>query len=211
MAPVRPRPLLVLLTLFCVGLFLYKSGECLSLYLKFETVSKQTTEPQQAFPLPSICLSSKNWKKAKLKSVGITSNQYKFKGVWTSNSTNMTAEEVYEFVSHKLEDIVHTIEVEISQPNTDYSREVLIDVTKGAAAMAEQGLTVRRLDSDTGLIYCLDFSYEHGLQEITIISQYGSLRIDVTPPGSYFGYERQRNQFPITPGCSWSYLVTRGP
>ena len=46
----------VLFKCFCLGLFIYQSGNCLYKYIYQETVTLSQEEPQEDHEMPAICL-----------------------------------------------------------------------------------------------------------------------------------------------------------
>jgi hypothetical protein len=196
-----------LLSVTCLCIFLYKAEECLGQYLRHETVSKQSQAAQQAHPLPSVCITSRPWAKARLEGVGLTIKQFTERGVWTTG--NMTAEQVYEFASPMFEDLVKKIVVRVSMRNTDRFKEVSIYANKDADYMKKKGLVIKRSDYYYYLkVFCMEFSYEFGLQSIKIVPQNKtSIVLSVITPGNFFAYDRRRNEIFTNAAFRYTYQV----
>jgi hypothetical protein len=185
----------------------YKAGECIYKYLQYETVSANSLEMQGTFPIPYICFVSKPFVEKQLLKLNLSEEEYTDGAKWTT--ANMTPEELYEFASPKYEDILKKIEVGASRPNTDLYDEVHFDASMKSDELKKKGLIVKRFDYQSGLKrYCLQFSFEHGVQEIKIFPQPGvSVKFYIVSPGNLLSYERKRNKIEISPKYEYKYQI----
>ena len=202
------RCLLYILSLTCMGLFLYNTLACIITYSKFETVSKNSLQDQQVFPLPSICVDSRDWVNSQLEKNGLTKKQYK-SGKW--KIPNMTEEELYDIASPRFKDLVTEIKLQESLPNTDDYKETEIQANISEFEMKNNGITLTRADYHNKLkVYCMEFSYKYGLQKVQIVvNNKVNVKISIIPPKSHTKYERRRNEILIIPDYTYTYQINQ--
>ena len=75
--------------------------------------------------------------------------------------------------------------------------------------MKEKGLIVERSDYFSALkVFCLKFSYEFGLQAVKIFGRKKTqISVFLVPPGSFFNYDRKRNQIDAKTYFNYKYQV----
>ena len=158
-------------------------------------------------PIVSCC-SSREMAKAKLDTLGMKWSAYTERGVWSPMS-NSTPELVYQLVAPNFTDLVWKIEIQKSLWNTDKYEQVVILSEESAVEMKEKGLVIERSDYFSALkVFCLKFSYEFGLQAVKIFGRKKSqISVFLVPPGSFFNYDRKRNQIDANTYFNFKYQV----
>ena len=146
--------------------------------------------------------------KARLDTLGLKWEAYTERGVWAP-MLNTTPELVYQLVAPNLTDLVWKIEVQKSLRNTDKYEQVVIFSNESAVEMKEKGLVVQRSDYFSALkVFCLKFSYEFGLQAVKIFGRKKTqISVFLVPPGSFFNYDRKRNQIDAKTYFNYKYQV----
>ena len=146
--------------------------------------------------------------KAKLEALGLKWESYTERGVWAPMA-NTTPELVYELVAPNFTDLVWKIEIQKSLWNTDKYQKVLISSVEDAVQMKVKGLVIERSDYFSALkVFCLKFSYEFGLQAVKIFGRKKTqLTVFLVPPGSFFNYDRKRNQIDAKTYFNYKYQV----
>ena len=115
----------IVFTVFCTCLFIMKLIECVSIFLKKETLNKSSTENQENFPLPLICIEAKTLRLNKMEIFGLNPQGYKFEGVWSSNKTEQDEESIYENINYSFQDLVHGITAQVNvDPDSDYYKTI---------------------------------------------------------------------------------------
>ena len=145
-----------------------------------------------------------------MSTLGLKWEGYTERGVWATKS-NTSPELVYQLVAPNFTDLVWKIEVQKSLWNTDKYKQVVISSDESAMEMKEKGLVIERSDYFSALkVFCLKFSYEHGLQSVKIFGRKKrQISIFLVPPGSFFNYDRKRNQIDATPYFNYKYQVNQ--
>ena len=146
--------------------------------------------------------------KTKLETFGLKWKAYTERGVWAPMS-NTTPELVYQLVAPNFTDLVWKIEIQKSLRNTDKYEQVVISSEESAAKMKEKGLLFERSDYFSALkVFCLKFSYEFGLQAVKIFGRKKTqISVFLVPPGSFFNYDRKRNQIDAKTYFNYKYQV----
>ena len=146
--------------------------------------------------------------KTKLETFGLKWKAYTERGVWAPTS-NTTPELVYQLVAPNFTDLVWKIEIQKSLRNTDKYEQVVILSEESAAKMKEKGLLIERSDYFSALkVFCLKFSYEFGLQAVKIFGRKKTqISVFLVPPGSFFNYDRKRNQIDAKTYFNYKYQV----
>ena len=115
-----------MITFFCLLLFMYKAAECINQYLRYETVTKNSEEPQEHYPLPQICISQPDISQKKLEQLSISARGYRNKGQWVSKKSHLDEEEIYEKLSTKFQDIVGRIVLDVLHTDNDNYDKITI-------------------------------------------------------------------------------------
>ena len=146
--------------------------------------------------------------KAKMDALGLKWEGYTERGVWTP-LLNTTPELVYQLVAPNFTDLVRKIEIQKSLWNTDKYEQVVIFSEESAGEMKEKGLVIERSDYFAALkVFCLKFSYEFGLQAVKIFGRKKTqISVFLVPPGSFFNYDRKRNQIDAKTYFNYKYQV----
>ena len=145
-----------------------------------------------------------------MSTLGLKWEGYTERGVWATKS-NTSPELVYQLVAPNFTDLVWKIEVQKSLWNTDKYEQVVISSDESTMEMEEKGLVIERSDYFSALkVFCLKFSYEHGVQAVKIFGRKKrQISIFLVPPGSFFNYDRKRNQIDATPYFNYKYQVSQ--
>ena len=194
------------ITFFCFLLFMYKACECISQYMQLETVTKNSEERQEKYPLPQVCVSQAEIPEEALERLNLSSYNYRYKGDWASNVTDMTEEEIYMKLSTKFEDIVEKLVVDVLHKDNDNYDKITI---------FEKGRVIKELDFTNCDYYyslqcfCINLPVSlkaHAIQKLYVYMKKNA-HIAIVAPGNYYGYERKRNEIYTEVGYSYRYQV----
>ena len=105
---------------------MYKAAECINQYLRYETVTKNSEERQERYPLPQICISQAEISEKTLGRFGISARDYRNNGQWVSNRSDLDEEEIYEKLSTKFQDIVGRIVLDVLRTDNDNYDKITI-------------------------------------------------------------------------------------
>ena len=195
-----------MITFFCFLLFMYKACECINQYMQLETVTKNSEERQENYPLPQVCISQAEISEDALEALNMSSYGYRNSGEWSSNVSDMTEEEIYMNLSTKFEDIFEKLVVDVlHKDNDNYEKVTIFD--KGSVI---KDLEFTNCDYYYSLqCFCINLPKNlqaHAIQKLYVYMK-KKAHIAIVAPGNYYGYERKRNEMYTEVGFSYRYQV----
>ena len=201
-----------LITFSCFSLFMYKASLCIKQFMRYQTVTKNGEERQEVYPLPQICISQAEIPSDALINLGITARGYRSKGLWQSNQSKMTEEEIYRRLSTKFEDIVDKLIVDVLHKDNDNYDKITI-FQKFSNGTNSDDLELTSCDYYYSLqCFCINLSSRLKTRAIQKLYVYmkKNAHVAVVAPGNYYGYERKRNEMYTEVGYSYRYQVYPG-
>ena len=198
--------------LACICLFSYEAGQCLYRYLEFDNVSKQTQERQENHPMPEICISSTSFAKKKLTSVGLEFNSYVYEGQWVSNSSQLNEEEMFEFASPKLSDLVDKVSISKTiDEHRDAYQMISFNTSHSKDKLEKDGLIIKQVFYYYEFaIFCFSISsdvFPFGIQKIWFLAKENKMLFTLISAGNYYVFERKRNEMVVLPGFTYDYQI----
>ena len=197
----------IIFSLLCSILFMHKLFECVTNFMKFETLTNTSDEPQEAHPLPWFCIEATNLSETeeKLSKLSLTSDGYKTRGQWSSNISSLDEESIYNTISSSFEDLVSHVSVEQGK-STNSDAYTTIDLVPG-----DEELTIKRCDYYYRLkCFCIKLAHSissHGVQEITIGLKLKS-QISVVAPENFYSLARKQARIVLDTGYKY-YSISR--
>ena len=199
------------ITFSCFLLFMYKASLCIKQFIQYETVTNVGEERQEIYPLPQICISQAEIPTDALNNLGLSARGYRSKGLWRSNRSEMTEEEIYERLSTKFEDIVDKLEVDVlHKDNDNYDKITIFQNFSNGTSSLDLDLELTRCDYYYSLqCFCINLSSRLKTRAIQKLYVYmkKNAHVAVVAPGNYYGYERKRNEMYTEVGYSYRYQV----
>ena len=179
--------------------------------MAYHTVSQQSQQRQEDWPVPWLCLSSKSLPESKLAKLGITVDQYVEEGRWITklpNYSHLTEHEVHQLVSKKRSDILTKLTVKRRiERNRDapikesYTPDEIINSSR---------ISLMHLDYDKNFgIFCFDFlvtAFPFGIEKLYFYTK-SKLKVYTVAPGNLYTFERKRNSFTIEDGFKFNFQV----
>ena len=141
--------------------------------------------------------------------LGLTARGYRSKGLWQSNRSEMTEEEIYGRLSTKFEDIVDKLVVDVLHKDNDNYDKITI-FQNGSTYSLDLQPELTRCDYYYSLqCFCINLSSQLKTRAIQKLYVYmkKNAHVAVVAPENYYGYERKRNEMYIEVGYSYRYQV----
>ena len=160
----------------------------------------------EKYPLPQVCVSQAEISNDALQLLGLNSKEYRNRGVWSSNKSELAEEDIYEKLSTKFEDIVDRLVVDVLHKDNDNYDKITI-FQNGSRS---HGLELTKCDYYYSLqCFCINLSSELNTRAIQKLYIYmkKNAHVAVVAPGNYYGYERKRNEMYIEVGYIYRYQV----
>ena len=147
--------------------------------------------------------------------LGLTARGYRSKGLWQSNRSEMTEEEIYGRLSTKFEDIVDKLVVDVlHKDNDNYDKITIFPNGSTDSLNVDEKDRVKpeltRCDYYYSLqCFCINLSSRPKARAVQKLYVYmkKNAHVAVVAPGNYYGYERKRNEMYIEVGYSYRYQV----
>ena len=175
------------------------------LKLIFQVSHPSPLDPEK-YPLPQVCVSQAEISNDALQSLGLNSREYRNRGVWSSNRSELSEEDIYERLSTRFEDIVDRLVVDVLHRDNDNYDKITI-FPNGSSSGA---LELTKCDYYYSLqCFCINLSKElktRAIQKLYIYMKKNA-HVAVVAPGNYYGYERKRNEMYIEVGYIYRYQV----
>ena len=189
---------------------MYKACECITQYLRYETVTKNSEERQERYPLPQICISQAEISEKTLQRLSISARDYRNEGQWLSNKSHLDEEEIYEKLSTKFQDIVGRIVLDVLRTDNDnYDKIIIFQKFQNGTQLENLNLT--SCDYYYSLqCFCINLPSQlksRAIQKLTV-QMNKNAHIAVVAPGNFYGYERKRNEMYTETGFSYRYQVS---
>lgn len=188
---------------------MYKACQCINQYLRYETVTKNSEERQENYPLPQICISQAEISEKSLERFALTARDYRHRGVWVGNSSALSEEEIYEKLSTKFQDIVERIVLDVLHTDNDNYDKITI-FEKFLNGSQFENLSLTSCDYYYSLkCFCINLPRQlksRAVQKLTVHMNKNS-HIAIVAPGNFYGYERKRNEMYTEVGFSYRYQV----
>ena len=180
--------------------------ECITHYMLLETVTKNTEEPQEKYPLPQVCVSQAELPMNNLTILKMSSIGYRINGNWMSPSSNENAEKIYEMLSTNFSGIVEKVIVDVLRKNNDNYDKITI-FQRGKV----KDLVIDRCDYYYSLqCFCINLPNHlkmRAIQKMSIFMAKKNAHIALVAPGHYYGYDRKRNEIYTETNYSYRYQV----
>ena len=186
----------------CIGLFLFESKDCISQFMKYETLTKTTQEKQENYPLPWICIEASSIPEHDFSKLGLSSLGYRQEGKWIGNSSLHDAESVFNAVSDSFEDLVESVGIEMAV--NEHSDRYL------SVSLSMKQLIVNQCDYYSRLkCYCVHLNSEftkNGVQEIWIKFK-KNVVVSAIAPGNFYSRERKQARIRVEQGYKYEYFL----
>ena len=92
----------------CICLFLNESKDCISHFMKYDTLTKTTQEKQEKFQLPWIFIEASSIPENAFSKIGLTFEGYRKDGKWKGNQSEYDEETTFDKVSESLGDLIQS-------------------------------------------------------------------------------------------------------
>ena len=198
-----------MITFSCFLLFMYKACECIKQYMRYETVTKNSEERQENYPLPQVCISQADISEESLQRFGITARDYRHKGLWTDNRSGLSEEQIYDQLSTKFQDIVERIVLDVLHKDNDNYDQITI-FQKFPNGSQFENLSLTSCDYYYSLkCFCINLPSQlksRAIQKLTVHMNKNA-HIAIVAPGNFYGYERKRNEMYTEVGFIYRYQV----
>ena len=191
----------ILLLGICSLIFAYYTFQSLKDYLSYNTVSKQNKERQEDQLMPQICFSSPYLAEERLQKLGLTLEEYRKLGIWTSSHTNYSKaseDEIKRMVFPDLTDMVENVRVK--SRISKYSDAYKSTYYKPAEILNGTDIGIVELDYYHFFsIYCISFpssTFPFGIGKV-YFSLKQKCKVFVVAPGNFYAFDRKRNEMTI--------------
>ena len=203
----------ILLWGICSLIFAYYTFQSLKDYLSYNTVSKQNKERQEDQLMPQICFSSPYLAEERLQKLGLTLEEYRKLGIWTSSHTNYSKaseDEIKRMVFPDLTDMVENVRVK--SRISKYSDAYKSTYYKPADILNGTDIGIVELDYYHFFsIYCISFpssTFPFGIEKV-YFSLNQKCKVFVVAPGNFYAFDRKRNEMTILADQSYEYQVAK--
>ena len=167
-------------------------------------MTRISTEKQESYPLPSICISLARISEDKLSSHNLTLTGYRTEGYWKSNLSQLDEEVTYNDISEAFGDLVEKIDIERRTSNVSDAYE---NITMNNE---DDKLILDRCDYYINLkCFCINFAHQkvlYGVQNIYIYFKMDS-EMFVVAPQNFYSFKRKHTEIEIKTKYSYKYVL----
>ena len=197
----------MMLTFLSSTIFVYKSYECVMKYFDYQVVTKFYEEYQQDYPYPEFCILPNEVQIGRMRELNLTEDDYKEKGIWHVNGSNKDGEELFNFFSVPLNQLIDKVRLylTIGHSSHEYQKKSLIingdDIS---------GVSMKTCDYYNHLrCNCMMISAEtapFGLQAVSIYPK-ENCKMIVSAPGRFYTPAQKKAKITFLAGHNYVYSI----